>query len=218
MSIPDNNTSNSNFNGLIDLNSFLDQEGLSRCFPSDTTHSTLKKIEIESNVSFNKTPDLFLKNAITKFWERNKGKRVEKILPKMALVASTVEELNTFLRPAVEKVIDDMHLSTIKVLGIPGKSGNTSNEELIEFENLDTPGSEKQFVLLTNEVKKIWTCRSLFGIALPYRIEFADLLLQQLAYCLHPLGEDHQVCQAFLSDENAETLISTLKKDFNLNG
>ncbi|MFM7852714.1 MAG: type III restriction endonuclease, partial [Flammeovirgaceae bacterium] len=105
----------------------------------------------------------FVRTAITEFWEAYNGKRYEGCLPKIAFFASTIDELEKELRPAVEDVLIELNIPTNKILVNVGDDKITSNDDKREFINLDLPTSEKQFILLVNKGKEGWNCRSLFA-------------------------------------------------------
>ena len=111
----------------------------------------------------------FIEIAIEDFLSHNNlAERHEGMLPKMAFFATTIDELQNELRPAVEQALLKRGISTDKILVNVGDPKLTSNEDIREFNRLDTPGSEKQFILLVNKGREGWNCRSLFcSSALP---------------------------------------------------
>ena len=96
----------------------------------------------------------FVKLVIEHFWENHGEQRHEGMLPKLALFAATIKELQEELRPAVESALSDLGVPTSRILVNVGDNKLTSNDDLREFINLDTPTSEKQFILLVNKGKK----------------------------------------------------------------
>jgi type III restriction enzyme len=176
----------------------------------------LKKVNIEAFEHIKDETLAFVRVAISKFWKENDGKRIENMLPKMAFFASSIDELQTELRPAVEQVLSEMNISTEKILVNVGDSSITSNDDLREFKNLDTISSDKQFILLVNKGKEGWNCRSLFGVALHREPKSKIFVLQATMRCLRSIGSQQETGQVFLSDENIKILDAELKENFKL--
>ncbi len=158
----------------------------------------------------------FVRLAITEFWENHKGKRYEGMLPKMAFFASTIDELQKELRPAVEQVLAELDIPHTKVLVNVGDDKLTSNDDLREFRTLDTPRSEKQFILLVNKGKEGWNCRSLFSVALHREPKSKVFVLQATMRCLRSIGEVQETGHVFLSKENEAILEKELEANFKL--
>ncbi len=176
----------------------------------------LKKVDIKGFENIKDQTLAFVRLAITEFWDKNKDVRYENMLPKIAFFASSIEELQTELRPAVEKVLSDLNISTEKILVNVGDSSITSNDDIREFKNLDTPSSEKQFILLVNKGKEGWNCRSLFGVALHREPKSKVFVLQATMRCLRSIVPVQQTGQVFLSDENIRILDAELQENFKM--
>ena len=156
----------------------------------------------------------FVNFVIKNFWENHKGQRHEGMLPKLALFASTIKELQEELRPAVESVLSNLGIPTSRILVNVGDDKLTTNDDLREFINLDTPASEKQFILLVNKGKEGWNCRSLFGVALYRKPRSKIFVLQASMRCLRQIGEGQQTGHIYLSKENMEILDDELQQNF----
>ena len=156
----------------------------------------------------------FVKLVITKFWETHKEQRHEGMLPKLAIFASTIAELQNELRPAVETVLSTLNIPTSRILVNVGDPKLTTNDELREFENLDTTESEKQFILLVNKGKEGWDCRSLFGVALYRKPRSKIFVLQASMRCLRQIGHGQQTGHIYLSEDNTEILENELQQNF----
>ena len=137
--------------------------------------SFLKKVMLHSYT--NPRSSEFVKLVVEHFWDNHKEQRHEGMLPKLALFAATINELQNELRPAVESALMDLGVPTDRILVNVGDDRVTSNDDLREFINLDTPASEKQFILLVNKGKEGWNCRSLFGVGLYREAEIKNLCL-----------------------------------------
>jgi type III restriction enzyme len=176
----------------------------------------LKKVDIRGYENIKDQTLAFVRLAITEFWKENNGKRYENMLPKIAFFASSIDELQNELRPAVETILADLNISTEKILVNVGDSSITTNDDIREFRNLDTPGSGKQFILLVNKGKEGWNCRSLFGVALHREPKSKIFVLQATMRCLRSIGEIQETGQVFLSDENIKILDAELQENFKL--
>ena len=101
----------------------------------------LKKITLHSYT--NPKSSEFVKLVVEHFWENHGEQRHEGMLPKLALFAPTIKELKEDLRPIVESTLMELGVSLDRVLVNVGDPKETTNDELREFINLDTPTSEK---------------------------------------------------------------------------
>lgn len=155
-----------------------------------------------------------VKPVIKHFWETHGEQRHEEMLPKLAFFAATIDELQNELRPAVESVLSDLGIPISRVVVNVGNEKVTSNDDLREFDNLDTAASEKQFILLVNKGKEGWNCRSLFGVALYRKPKSKIFVLQASIRCLRQIGEGQQTGHIYLSKENADILRDELQQNF----
>jgi type III restriction enzyme len=180
------------------------------------TNKYLKKVDIQGFENIKDKTIPFVRLAITEFWKKNKDKKFESLLPKLAFFASSIDELQNELKPAVEQVLSELNISTSKILVNVGDSSITTNDDRREFINLDTPASEKQFILLVNKGKEGWNCRSLFGVALHREPKSKIFVLQATMRCLRSINPVQQVGQVFLSDENIKILDAELQENFKM--
>ena len=158
----------------------------------------------------------FVRLVINDFWQNHREQRHEGMLPKLALFAATIDELQNELRPAVESALSDLGVPLSRILVNVGDDKLTSNDDLREFINLDTPASEKQFILLVNKGKEGWNCRSLFGVALYRKPKSKIFVLQASMRCLRQIGEGQQTGNVYLSEENTQILDDELQQNFRL--
>ena len=172
----------------------------------------LKKVPLHSYT--NPRSSEFVKLVIKDFWENHQGQRHEGMLPKLALFAATIDELQNELRPAVESALSEVGAPLDRILVNVGDPKLTSNDELREFINLDTPASEKQFILLVNKGKEGWNCRSLFGVALYRKPKSKIFVLQASMRCLRQIGEGQETGHIYLSEENMGILDDELRQNF----
>lgn len=176
----------------------------------------LKKVKISGFSNVKDQTRAFIRTSITEFWETYNGSTFEGCLPKMAFFASSIEELNKELRPAVEDILVELNIPTNKILVNVGDPKLTSNDDLREFKNLDSPTSDKQFILLVNKGKEGWNCRSLFGVGLHRQPKSKVFVLQATMRCLRQIGDTQEKGLVFLSDDNIKILNDELEENFKL--
>lgn len=161
----------------------------------------------------------FLREAVSTFWERYGGKTYEGLNPKLAIYAAGVEEAALEVRPMLETILAELGIPTSSILLNVGDSKYTKDEDIRNFNNLDTPDSEgnkKQFIILVEKGKEGWNCRSLFGVALYRSPKSKVFVLQATMRCLRSITNDRLTATVFLSKDNFDTLNDELHKNFNM--
>ena len=158
----------------------------------------------------------FISIVINDFWETHKDLRYESMLPKIAFFASTIDELENELRPAVEESLIKLGIPLNKILINVGDEKLTTNDDIREFINLDTISSEKQFILLVNKGKEGWNCRSLFSVGLFRKPKSKIFVLQATMRCLRAIGEVQEEANVYLSEENMSILEDELQDNFRM--
>jgi type III restriction enzyme len=156
----------------------------------------------------------FLRETINDFWTREGENRREGMLPKLALFASTIDELQTELRPALESILSSLNIPTTRILVNVGDESLTTSEDIREFNQLDTVRSEKQFILLVGKGREGWNCRSLFGVALYRKPKSKIFVLQSTMRCLRSIGDIQETGHIYLSEENMQILEAELQQNF----
>lgn len=161
----------------------------------------------------------FVTNAVESFVKQHRNEkgvwnRYENMLPKMALFATTIDELNNELRPSLETALRKLDISEDAILVNVGDDKLTKQDDLREFLKLDTAESKKQFILLVGKGKEGWNCRSLFSVALFRKPKSTIFVLQATMRCLRSITETQQTGQIFLSTENLSILQDELNKNF----
>lgn len=174
----------------------------------------LKKVTTHSYS--NTRNDEFINEAISSFLTATNNQRHEGMLPKIAFFASTIEELQKELKPAVESALSQHGISHNRILVNVGDDKLTSNDDIREFNRLDTPTSEKQFILLVNKGREGWNCRSLFGVALYRQPRSKIFVLQATMRCLRSIGEGQQIGNVYLSEDNKKILEAELNQNFRI--
>lgn len=157
----------------------------------------------------------FARIAIDNFLSHNGlDDRHEGLRPKLAFFAATIDELQNELRPAVEAALARHGIPSSAILVNVGDDKLTSNDDIREFNRLDTPESEKQFILLVNKGREGWNCRSLFGVALYRKPKSKIFVLQATMRCLRSIGAAQNTGHIYLSDENVQILEDELQQNF----
>lgn len=174
----------------------------------------LKKVTLHGYA--NTRTDEFVGIAIEAFLKESGELRPEGMLPKLAFFAATMEELTEELKPAVERALLKHGIPTSRILVNVGDSKITTNDDIREFNRLDTEGSEKQFILLVNKGREGWNCRSLFGVGLFREPKSKVFVLQATMRCLRAIGEAQHIGHVFLSDDNLNTLNDELQQNFRI--
>lgn len=180
------------------------KEAIDKCY--------LKKVVLHGYS--NTRTDLFVDVAVEEFLQAIKDQRPEGMLPKLAFFAATIEELTKELKPAVEKALAKHGIPVSRILVNVGDPKLTTNDEIREFNRLDTPESEKQFILLVNKGREGWNCRSLFGVGLFREPKSKVFVLQATMRCLRAIGEAQHTGNVFLSQENLAILDEELQQNF----
>ena len=176
--------------------------------------SFLKKVNVNAYTN-SKTKD-FLKIVIQDFWENYGENRREGMLPKLAIFSATIEELQDDVLKELEKILIGMGISRDKILVNVGDEKLTKNEDIYEFNRLDTKQSEKQFILLVNKGREGWNCRSLFGVALYREPKSKIFVLQATMRCLRSVDPKQQTAKIYLSKANLDILDKELQKNFRI--
>jgi type III restriction enzyme len=174
----------------------------------------LKKVDLRSYK--NTRNEEFVEIAIDRFLTETADLRPEGMLPKLAFFAATIDELTGDLRPAVERALAKHGIPATRILVNVGDEKLTTNDDIREFNRLDTPDSEKQFILLVNKGREGWNCRSLFGVGLFRAPKSKVFVLQATMRCLRAIGEAQHTGHVFLSDDNLEILNDELQQNFRI--
>lgn len=160
----------------------------------------------------------FLRIAVLGFLESIKDltpENTEGLLPKMAIFATTIDEVRNELKPALEKILSELGISSSTILVNLGDT-ETTNDDIREFNNLDKKNSEKQFILLVNKGREGWNCRSLFGVTMFRSPKSKIFVLQATMRCLRSIGNIQNTASIFLSKDNLDILNDELEQNFKI--
>lgn len=175
----------------------------------------LKQVRIHGYTNTRSTE--FVRLVVDEFLSHHVSEeRFEGMLPKLAFFAATIDELQQELRPAVEEALAHHSIGADRILVNVGDPKLTTNDDIREFNRLDTPGSTKQFILLVNKGREGWNCRSLFGVALFRKPKSKIFVLQATMRCLRAIGDYQPTGRVYMSDENRAILDDELQQNFRL--
>ncbi|MCA9308221.1 DEAD/DEAH box helicase family protein [candidate division WWE3 bacterium] len=152
----------------------------------------------------------FIEQVVSNFVENYGENRLEGKLPKIAIYASNIKDLQQDLRPALEKVLLNKGINTDKILEYHTEAEQYREEFLV----LDTPQSNKQFILLVGKGTEGWNVRSLTATALYRKPSSSIFVLQSTTRCMRSIGDNSTVATIFLSPENAKILDNELENNF----
>lgn len=176
----------------------------------------LKRVEPYAMENIRDNIQVFCRKAIGDFWEKCGENRVEGMLPKIAFFASSIDEAITELKPAIEHELIRLNIPTSRILVNVGDPKYTSNDDLREFNMLDSVRSDKQFIILVGKGKEGWNCRSLFAVAMFRKANSTVFVLQATMRCLRQIGDYQHTAYLFFSYENMQILNNELKENFNI--
>jgi hypothetical protein len=154
--------------------------------------------------------DSFIEDVVDKFWSEYSENRLEEKLPKIAFYAASIDDLRQELRPTLERYLSRKGISLDKILEYHTEAEDSRDE----FFALDSPDSQKQFVLLVGKGTEGWNCRSLVACALFRKPKSSIFVLQSTTRCLRSIGDNSTIATIFLSDENYRVLDKELKNNF----
>ncbi len=160
--------------------------------------------------------ETFIRSVVTDFWNKYGKNRYENMLPKLAIYGSEIKEVEEEILPTLEKVLEELNIATDKILVNVGNSRLTKDNDINEFNNLDTEKSNKQFIILVGKGKEGWNCRSLFGVALYRSPDSSIFVLQATMRCLRKITNIQQTATVYLSESNYEILEDELNKNFKM--
>lgn len=153
---------------------------------------------------------VFIEEVLGTFWSEYGENRLEGRLPKMAFYAPNIHNLQSELKPRIEKVLTQMNIPIDKVLEYHTEAEDGKED----FKMLDTIDSRKQFVLLVGKGTEGWNCRSLVACALYRKPSSSIFVLQASTRCMRSIGDNSTRAHIFLSRENYKVLDKELKNNF----
>lgn len=159
----------------------------------------------------------FVKVVVQEFLKAYKDKRFEGMLPKLAFFSPTIEDASQNLKPILEAELIRQNISTKSILLNVGDERLTTNDDIKAFNELDTPVSEKQFIILVNKGKEGWNCRSLCGVAMFRKPKSKVFVLQATMRCLRSIGNRQEDGSIYLAEDNYQILDDELQQNFHLN-
>lgn len=158
----------------------------------------------------------YVRLVLKDFFDRYKNQRFEGMLPKIAFFGSTVDEVKNQLEPIVRQVLNELNIPESVLLINVGDPKITTNDDIREFNLLDTPSSTKQVILLVNKGREGWNCRSLFAVAMYRKPKSKVFVLQATMRCLRAIDPNQETASVYLSEENKQILEEELQQNFRI--
>ena len=159
----------------------------------------------------------FVNSVVEIFWKEYGEGRITGRLPKIAFYTTDISMLEQ-LEENLDKALQKRKIAlSKKVVWHSSFTGDRKKEADYEFNRLDTPESEKQFILLVNKGTEGWNCKSLVAVALYKNSTSNNFVLQASCRCLRRIGDNSVKARVFLSDENYRVLNRELENNFNTN-
>lgn len=159
----------------------------------------------------------FVNSVVDIFWKEYGEERITGRLPKIAFYTTDISMLEQ-LEENLDKALQKRKIAlSKKVVWHSSFTGDRKKEADYEFNRLDTPESEKQFILLVNKGTEGWNCKSLVAVALYKNSTSNNFVLQASCRCLRRIGDNRVKARVFLSDENYRVLNRELENNFNTN-
>lgn len=152
----------------------------------------------------------FVNDVLTVFFAQYGDLKLDNKLPKIAFYAATIEDLQTELKPMLEKGLITLDKSIDMILEY-----HTAIEvNKSEFFKLDTEECYKQIILLVGKGTEGWNCKSLVATALFRKPKSSVFVLQSTTRCLRAIGDNSVKASIFLSDDNYKILDKELESSF----
>ncbi len=175
----------------------------------------LKKPIVKHGIGLSRNE--ILQNGINDFLEYYGNKQYENsIIAKCAIYCPSIkvleEEIYTILTNQC-----NINPSEILKYHRGDKEYSCPAENESQFELLDSPLSNKKFILLVGIGKEGWDCRSLTSVILSQKGSCSEnMVLQVSCRCLRQIGDDNkQTALIWLSKDNYDTLDKQLKHEQN---
>lgn len=130
---------------------------------------------------------------------------------KIAFYFKTQEHLETS-RVEIEKALAEIGQSPALILVNTQRS---SQDEIAQFNRLNTPGSQKRVILLIGKGVEGWNCPSLFACALiKEQTTSSNFVLQAATRCLRQVEGNPHPAKIFLDTKNRSILDKELQENF----
>ncbi len=174
--------------------------------------------------SFSVKEEIFLKNALDKFFGEYDKTYSNGTKSKIVFYCPSIKVLNLEILPVIQEWYSEnrknkeyeifKYYSDVKkedkVFKIP-------KDSLAVFNNLDKPYSDKRVILLVAVGTEGWDCRSLTGVVLPRKETTTNFVLQTTCRCLREVeNAKDEKALIFLDTSNYDILSNQLKENYNL--
>ena len=133
--------------------------------------------------------------------------------PKLGSLPRLLTNSPERLRSAVEKALSKRNIPDSRILVNVGDAA-TTNDDIREFNRLDTEASRKQFILLVNKGREGWNCRYLFGVWSISRTKIERFSCFKLRCAAFAESEAQYTGHVYFSQDNMEILNAELGGEF----
>lgn len=161
-----------------------------------------------------KNEDDIIFDIVNDFFKNYKDiKTKDNCISKIAFYFKNEDHLQS-CKLLIEKSLIRLNLPITIILTNTQKS---SKKELEDFNNLNSPDSQKRIILLIDKGKEGWNCPSLFATALIREVSSSNnFILQASTRCLRQVQDNQEKAKIYLSKKNAGILNKELKENFNI--
>ncbi len=183
-----------------------------------------KFLKIPVVESFSVKEEIFLKNALDKFFAEFDKTYSNGTKSKIVFYCPSIKVLNQEILPVIQAWYSDhrktkqdeifKYYSDVKK---EDKIFKLPKDSLAVFNNLDKPYSDKRVILLVAIGTEGWDCRSLTSVVLPRKETTTNFVLQTTCRCLREVDDaKNEKALIFLDTSNYDILSNQLKENYNL--
>lgn len=177
----------------------------------------LKNPDIKTEPTKNLTPLQIIKRGVEDFEKKYKNTIYSNgTRAKLAIYCGKIERLEEEVYPFL---VNEIGIEPDEILKFHqgNKAHPIPKENAQQFALLDTPYSQKRFVLLVQIGKEGWDCKSLTGVILSQQGDCpSNMVLQTACRCLREVDRNHdETALIWLNESNAKVLEKQLKEEQN---
>lgn len=177
----------------------------------------LKNPDIKTEPTKNLTPLQIIKRGVEDFEKKYKNTVYSNgTRAKLAIYCGKIERLEEEVYPFL---VNEIGIEPDEILKFHqgNKAHPIPKENAQQFALLDTPYSQKRFVLLVQIGKEGWDCKSLTGVVLSQQGDCpSNMVLQTACRCLREVDRNHdETALIWLNESNAKVLEKQLKEEQN---
>jgi len=183
-----------------------------------------KFLKIPEVHSFSIKEELFLKQALDKFFTEFNKTYSNGSKSKVVFYCPSIRVLNQEILPVIQewysenrKGKEDEIFKYYSDVKKADKIFKIPKESLAIFNNLDKPYSDKRVIMLVAVGTEGWDCRSLTAVVLPRKETTTNFVLQTTCRCLREVDNaKNEKALIFLDLSNYDILKNQLRENYNL--